>query len=573
MLTPGFLLADRYEIGNLLASGGMGSVYRARRVLLDDQVAIKIIRATGEDPEVMRERFMHESRICAQLRHPNIVTILDFAIGPDGDPYLVMEYLNGPSLRDELAAHGPMSPTRVHQIVAPVCAALQVAHDRQIVHRDLKPANLVSHRFESGETVYKVIDFGLANVRAGAGEAQTQSSGAFVGTVMYASPEQLQGEDLDGRTDVYSLGVMVFEMLTGRPPFESSSPLGVITRHLCDPPPAASSIHSVVPAWLDGVLNRALAKNRDDRWPTVTEFARALSSADSPVAAIAPSPAPSTLLTKYELGPVIATGRLGSQVHSGTHRALGVPVAVRLLRRGARRDWDVVRNRFLKESRSQQVSHPSIMQVRDFGEEQDTLYVVTDLIEGRSLLELLDAEAPFSLPRLARFVDQLADATAALHKRGAFLCGLNPSIIRTTTDDDGERVMVSTGGIGQVQDLLASQSDAVLRGGELSDSEMPYIAPEVLTGQPVTVAADLFTLGVLAYEMATGSQPYAGRTMPELLGVMMAGKPRAPRDLRGELPEEAATLIVRCLARAPEERFATAAEFRKAWRRAIDVGE
>lgn len=148
VLTTGATLDGRYEIHGLLASGGMGEVYRARRVLLGDEVVIKVIKTSGGDPAEVRERFLHESRLCAHLRHPNIVTILDFAIAADGQPYLVMEYLNGSSLRDELLATGPMSVARVRQIVEPVCGALQLAHDRRIVHRDLKPANIVSHRFE-----------------------------------------------------------------------------------------------------------------------------------------------------------------------------------------------------------------------------------------------------------------------------------------------------------------------------------------------------------------------------------------------------------------------------------------
>jgi serine/threonine protein kinase len=128
VLTTGSTLDGRYEILGLLASGGMGEVYRTRRVLLGDEVAIKVIRTAGDDAGDLRERFLRESRLCAQLRHPNIVTILDFAIAPDGQPYLVMEHLNGPSLREELAAHGPMSPEDVQRVVEPICAALQLAH-------------------------------------------------------------------------------------------------------------------------------------------------------------------------------------------------------------------------------------------------------------------------------------------------------------------------------------------------------------------------------------------------------------------------------------------------------------
>lgn len=565
VLTPGSTLDGRYEIGGLLASGGMGHVYRARRVLLDDEVAIKIISASGEDAADLRERFMRESRACAQLRHPNIVSILDFAIGPDGQPYLVMEYLNGPSLRDEIAAQGTLEIGRIQQIVAPICGALQLAHDRQIVHRDLKPANIVSHKFESGEVVHKVIDFGLANVKAGADSHLTRQD-QFMGTILYASPEQLQGQDVDGRTDVYSLGVVVFEMLTGRPPFQAGTPLGVITKHLCDPPPPPSQILPRLPAWLDEAIGKALAKDPAERWQTMSEFGAALmAGSPGPLSGIRPAPQ-SEFLAKYEIGPVIAAGRLGSEVHSGTHRALGLPVAVRLLRRNGRRDWEAVRSRFLKEARSLQVPHPSILQVRDFGEENDTLYIVTDLIEGRSLVETLDAEAPFDWPRAWPLIDQLIDATVALHKRSTLVCGVNPGIIRMTTDEDGERLMVSTGGISQVQELLASLSDEALRGGELSDGELPYVAPEVLAGGAPTVTSDIFSIGALAYEMVTGIQPFAARTLPELLGIMMGGRARDPRELAQNIPASAGACLLQCLERDPAARFSSAAALRAAWR-------
>lgn len=565
VLTPGSTLDGRYEIGALLASGGMGHVYRARRVLLDDEVAIKVINAGGEDAADLRERFMRESRACAQLRHPNIVSILDFAIGPDGQPYLVMEYLNGPSLRDEIAAQGTIEVGRIQEIVAPLCAALQLAHDRQIVHRDLKPANIVSHRFESGEVVHKVIDFGLANVKAAADSRLTRQD-QFMGTILYASPEQLQGQDLDGRTDVYSLGVVVFEMLTGRPPFQAGTPLGVITKHLCDPPPPPSQILPRLPGWLDHAVGKALAKDPAERWQSMAEFGRALAAGGSGPASVVRAPAASEFLAKYEIGAVIGKGRLGSEVHAGTHRALGLPVAIRLLRRNGRRDWDAVRTRFIKEARSMQVAHPSIIQVRDFGEEDDTLYIVTELIEGQSLVEMLDAEAPLEWSRAWRLVDQVIDATVALHKRGTFICGVNPSIIRMSTDEDGERLMVSTGGISQVQELLASLSDEALRGGELHDGELPYVAPEVLAGRPADVTSDIFSIGALAYEMVTGVQPFAGRTLPELLGAMMAGQARNPMEIAAGVPVAGAACLLQCLEREPAARFASAVALRAAWR-------
>jgi hypothetical protein len=324
VLENGFVLHGRYEITDLLAPGVMGELYRARRVLLGDEVAIKTIRPAGSGADIIRQRFMREARACAQLRHPHIVSILDFNVGPDNQPYLVMEYLNGPSVKDELAAAGSYSLEQVRRIAPPLCGAIQVAHDHGIVHRDLKPANLVSHRFESGEVVYKVIDFGVANMRAAASEARLTQADEFVGTISYASPEPLESQEVDGRTDVYSFAAVVFEMPTGCPPFVGPTPAAVLTKHLCEDPPAASSVRPGLPPWLDDVLRRGLAKRPDERWPTIAAFGRALQPADDATFdAMVPQAPGSGLLAKYDPGPQIAAGRLGSVVHAGTHRALG----------------------------------------------------------------------------------------------------------------------------------------------------------------------------------------------------------------------------------------------------------
>lgn len=564
MFSPGSVLDGRYEVIGQLAAGGMGEVYRARRVLLGDEVAIKVIRTTGDDRSGLRERFLHESRTCAQLRHPNIVTILDFGIAADGQPYLVMEYLNGPSLREELATEGRMSPARVQAVVDPLCAALQLAHDRGIVHRDLKPANIVSHRFESGEVVHKLIDFGLANIREAA-EPQVPHLAQFMGTVVYASPEQLQAQDLDGRTDIYSLGAVVFEMLTGHPPYEAATPLGVITKHLCDPVPAAREHIADLPPWLDQVVGKALAKEPDERWQSMAELARALSGPGG--GEMGTSPGLSGLHGKYEVGPIINAGRLGSRVHRGTHRALGQAVAIRLLERREGQDWGAVRARFLKEARALQVAHSSVIQVRDFGEEQDVLYVVTDFIEGLSLLQALDAEAPFAWSRVHRLGTQLVEAAQAVHKRQGLVCGVNPETIRMTSDVDGECLLISTGGIGQLEELTASLGDEAAPGEEPSGSELPYIAPEVLAGNPADTRSDVFTLGTLLYEMATGIVPFGGRTLSELLAAMTGGAPRDPREFRPEVPASGAACILQCLRQDPAARFQTLGALRKAWER------
>src|SRR5262245_37762944 len=455
----------------------MGAVFRARRLLLGDDVAIKIVRAELSRGEDARERFLRESRACAQLRHPNIVSILDFNLDPAGNPFLVMELLNGRSLREQIAERAPFPIAEVQAIVLPLCGALQLAHDNGILHRDLKPANIVGHEFGGGARLYKLVDFGLVREMR---SDETRLTGAheFVGTFTYAAPEQLLGSALDARSDQFSLAVVVYEMLTGHTPLEETDPGRFVTAMIRSPLRPVSALRNDLPKWVDVVLGRALAKSPDDRYPSIAAFATALAgdggSGRSTVmlSGITPLPAPAAggLLGTYELGARLGPGRLGSEVFKGTHRALGHPVAIRLLRRSPDRNWDAVRARFLREARTLQVSHPSIIQVRDYGEEGDLVYLVTDFIEGPNLREVMKAEGAMAWPRLKPLLTQLVDAAGALHRKGGLLCGVSPEIVRVASEEDGQRLMISSAGIWQAQDLLATMGDATLRGSSVADT-------------------------------------------------------------------------------------------------------
>ena len=561
MLSPGQILDGRYEILSLIASGGMGSVYRARRVLLHDEVAIKVIRADDAMP-VVRDRFVRESRAAAGLHHPNIVAILDFDIDGSGTPFLVMELLNGPSVKEEIAARGWLEVDDIRRIMPPLCSALDLAHGRGIVHRDLKPANIVRHDFAAGERVYKIVDFGIANIRESADETRLTQANHFIGTLGYASPEQLTAGSVDRRSDVYSLGVVLFEMLTGRVPFEGRDAVTVLSAHLSSTVPRPSQLRPELPAWVDLVVGRALARRPEDRWQSMADFGAAIAAGGGRPAGSTDAPA-SALLATYDIQDRIGPGRLGSEVFRGVHRALGHPVAIRMLRPSGHHNWDGVRARFFREARTLQLAHPSIIQVRDYGEEGDLVYLVTEFIVGPSLRELMAETGPIPWPRLRPLLVQLLDAARAMHRSQGLLCGLTPGMIRIVraTGDDEERLMISTAGIWQGQDLLATLQEQTLRGLGLADEELRYVAPELLTGQAADQRSDVFTMGVLAYEMATGTLPYDSVSMPALLGTMLKGTPVDPREQQPTLPVAASEALLRALKPTPADRFPSAKEF------------
>ncbi len=563
MLAEGTVLDGKYEIRGRLGGGGMGDVYLARRRLLGDDVAVKVIRPSGPDPDAWRERFLREARACAQLRHPHIVSVLDFSVGDPEQPYLVMEYLNGPSLADELRSRGRFDVVWVRQVVRAVGSALSLAHASGMAHRDLKPQNIVSHRYQSGEIVYKVIDFGLVTLRTGDDQTPLTSAHEFLGTVAYAAPEQFSGAPADARSDQYSLGVIAYELLAGARPFTGDGLMALVSSHLSGPPPPLAERRADLPPEVASAVMRALAQDPARRWPSVAAFVSELFGRDDTETTSVRLPI-TGLPATYELGPVIARGRFGSEIHAGTHRALGLPVAIRLLRTSGREDREAVRDRFLKEARALQVPHPNLLQVRDFGEDGDLLYLVTELLEGVSLAERLKQAGPLPLATLDHFVRQIVEAAGALHRRGSLISGLHPDIIRLVPDAEGEHLVISTAGVSQIQDVLATLDVKTLRqGGEVS--ELQYVAPEILTGQPATIGADLYTIGAIAYEMATGRRPYDATALPTLLGAILAGPPPDPRTQRPALGDGQSAVILRALARDPAERFATAAGLLAAW--------
>ena len=268
MELSGRTISGRYVILDLLGQGGMGQVYRARDTTLKRTVAIKVLWPHLAASERARTRFRREAQSAARLNHPSIVAVYDH--GADQDlQYLVMEHLHGRTLAALLAEEGPLEPGDAVAVAAELGRALAAAHGAGIVHRDVKPGNVIV----TSENGVKVLDFGIA--RAVTAETVTDTA-AVMGTAAYLSPEQAAGGRADARSDIYALGVVLYEMLVGEPPFVGETPLAVAYKHLNDVPLPPSELRPGVPRGLDAVIARAMAKDPDQRYATAEAMVRDL---------------------------------------------------------------------------------------------------------------------------------------------------------------------------------------------------------------------------------------------------------------------------------------------------------
>ena len=278
-MVTGSLLSDRYRVEERIAMGGMGSVYLATDERLDRHVALKVLKEELADDERFVERFRREARAAGALSHPNIAGVFDFG-QHEARYYMVMELAEGRDLARVLREEGPLSPERSVRIASQIAQALAHAHAAGVVHRDIKPPNVIIGRSDR----VKVTDFGIARA---VGDSTLTATGSVLGTAHYISPEQAGGGEVGPPADIYALGIVLYEMLTGSLPFTGDSALAVAMRHVSDDVPPPSELNPEVPAHLDSVVARATAKDPRDRFATADEMAQALGAALGSTAEVA----------------------------------------------------------------------------------------------------------------------------------------------------------------------------------------------------------------------------------------------------------------------------------------------
>ncbi len=572
--------AVRYEILERLGSGAHGEGYLAQRIADGERVFLKVLKSDLSEDGEWAQRFCDEVALLRSCLHPNIVRYVEAYRQETGELCLVTEYLEGEDLKARLRKSGALPPRHVLSLALPLCNALESLHGREVVHRDLTPENIfVSGRFP--DVVPRLLDFGLA-WSAGPRVAKTGASLAL--TPLYAAPECLAGERATAASDIYSLGVILYEALSGAPPFAANTVDALLERQRkgqVAPLPAGSA--SLLP-----VVKRCLAARPEERWASAGELARALQSAvdqlpgerteNSRPLSRPPSGRSDSLGTvgNYELVRELGKGGMG-KVYLARHTKLGRQVAIKMLHSEALSDRDAVA-RFFNEARTvNAINHEHIVEIFDFVEEDGPhprTYCVMELLVGDNLSQLRK-RAPLPLRRILHICRQVADALAAAHRAGVVHRDVKPANIFVTTRSGlTDYVKVLDFGVAKVNVPLpgGEETPSVNTQTGLSLGTPDYMSPEQVTAAPVDGRTDVFALGVMLYELLAGFRPFVGTNVAHLV-VKVVREPHTP------LPELAASgekiplglsrLVNRCLEKRREDRPQTMEEVSAAFERIL----
>ncbi len=274
----GTIVAKKFKVEKILGVGGMGKVYKARQLALDKAVVVKVLHDQFRDDPQLVQRFQREARAASRLNHPNSIQIIDFGQDDTGIVFMAMEYLQGQDLFALLKKEGALSPERVARVMIQVCSALAEAHEQNVIHRDLKPENIMIEDRRGQRDFVKVLDFGIAKIQDPAetgGQALTQA-GMVCGTPEYMSPEQARGLPLDARSDIYALGVIMYQLSTGELPFTADTPIGIVTKHILEAPVPPRVKRPELPELLEQIILKALEKDVAGRFNTVVDMGEAL---------------------------------------------------------------------------------------------------------------------------------------------------------------------------------------------------------------------------------------------------------------------------------------------------------
>jgi serine/threonine protein kinase len=583
-INTGAILAGKYKVLKKLGAGAFGAVYLVEHVqLAGEKLALKTLHPHLASDAQRRERFLREVKVALKLVHPHIVTIRDFG-ETESLAYYTMDFIEGATLEKILEEEKALVPSRALRLGRQILDALAVAHDIGIIHRDMKPDNVLVVARGSEREAAKVLDFGIAKF---ASEATGLTGEGMIGTPVYMSPEQGAGRKaIDARSDLYSVGVVLYHLLAGRPPFVSETPIGYVVQHQFDPPPSLAAIapERRIPPEVEELVLKALAKDPagrhesaqamideiDDleimagtsrRTPSSSSKRAAFATgARTPAAPAGPppldwaQPLPGQIVDKYALLDLLGEGGFGA-VCVAQHSFLGRKVALKLLRKELSGDPTFI-GRFRREARiAASLEHPAIVTIFDYGEAAGTCYLAMELLAGETLAARIARGGGLAPDAAAAVLRPVLAALAHAHGRGVVHRDLKPENIIVLVDG---RAKVLDFGIAKI---LEGASAHLTQSGSVLGTPL-YISPEQARGDTVDHRADIYALGAILFECLAGRPPFLEEQPAKLIAAHVKTPPprlgaARPDILFSEALEE---VVARALAKDPAARFASASE-------------
>ncbi len=605
----------RWLILSRLGQGAMSIVYKARDEITGQTAAVKIMRRQLlEDPSAIK-RFQREARALSRLTHPNLIAVFDVAQLESGQPYFVMDFLEGRTLAQIIQEEGAIGPERVVSIFQQVSQAMEHAHAQGIIHRDLKPGNIMLVSNSEGRDFVKVVDFGIVKA---VGESQLFSqrltqTGEIWGTPVYMSPEQCMGKDLDGRSDIYSLGTVMYECLTGREVFQGRKITDIILKQLKEVPAAPTEVRPdiFIPGWLESIVLKALEKDPGQRFQSMSHLSKALHVGDvlvpseqmpstgrgfvsqaieaflksdgqsliavpEGISGTAPPPGlrqeealesepdpflQRTLGERYFVESIVGQGGM-SVVYKARQVMVDRLVAVKMLHADMSADEACVK-RFQREARAMShLCHPHLITVHDVGvAPTGQPYYVMEYVEGFSLAEVLSSKGPLAPDRALPIFAQIAQAMDYAHRSGIIHRDLKPdNIMLIGNGPVTDFVKVVDLGIIKVMDdspLWAELvSQKLTRTGQTWGSPA-YMSPEQCLGQQLDQRSDIYSFGCLMYEVLSGHPVFADKKVTEVINRQVCDMPATFVEIgcSRQIPSLLEQTIFKCLHKDPRKRF------------------
>jgi len=552
----GEVVAGRYRIVRRLGEGGMGTVYEAFDVELERTIALKTIRPDlAANPAALR-RLKQETLLTRQIAHRNVVRIFDLGVA-DGLRFITMEFVDGADLKSLLDRHGRFTPKEAITVVKQVCQGLQAAHAEGVIHRDLKPQNILVGR----DKRVRIVDFGLARSLEQSGITRT---GAVLGTPHYMSPEQALGGQSDERSDIFAVGVVLYELLTGELPFPAENMVQSFLARTRDRARPINSIDPSTPPWLARIVMRCLERDPVRRYQSAQELLEELNSEDAPRSSPHPSVsggfAPGTLLgSRYLIEAEAGEGGMG-KVYRARDLDLDRTVALKVVRPELASDAHGLLRLKHEISLASQISHRHVLRIHDLGEANGLRFVSMAWADGEDLGHLLRRYGALPEERIVQLAIEMCEGLAAAHEQGIVHRDLKPSNV--LLDSAGHACIADFGLARMVERQQESPSSSA---GEVHGTPR-YMSPEQVEGKLVDCRTDIYSLGLIFYEMATGKIPFKDDSVFQTLALRVAEIPQNPKVINPALSTKLAEIIIRCLEPDSRNRYATTQELLAALR-------